>query len=427
MGAMNPDSEMRRVLRTVCRAVVAVATVSLSSMPSRAQTPAARPLVLVNANILDPSADAPIRNATIVVTDGRITAIGTTAATPANAEVIDLKGRWVLPGFMDAHTHIRTLAAAKRALESGVTTVRSASTPHFEDVAIRALALRGVIPGPDMIPAGLFVTPDLGETLLSDPRLAALAGGVTSPDALRALVRIDLDRGALVIKTRGTDRAGLPNTDPRKQVYSEAQLHAVVDEAAKGNAPVMCHAHGDEGAYACVAAGVKSIEHGTFLADSTLALMAKKGTFLVPTYTTVRDLTDPGGDYDDPILRNRGLYMLPIAQQMVKHARAAGVKIATGVDTDYGDKSTSRIAHEIIAFVEEMGFPPRDALRAATSVSADLLGLGLRTGALRVGYDADLIVLPGNPLEDIRVVQDVQVVIAKGRVALNRLPFGIRG
>jgi len=323
--------------------------------------------------------------------------------------------------LIDAHTHIATLANAKRALFSGVTTVRSASVPAFQDVAMREQARAGQILAPDVLAAGVFVTPTLGETVLADQRLGALAGGVTTPEQLRALVRVNLDRGVDWIKTRGTERAGLPDTDPRKQVYDQAELRAIVEEAATKGIPVMAHAHGDEGAYAAVAAGAKSIEHGTFLSDSTLRLMKQKGAWFVPTLSTVVDLARPGGDYDDPVLTLRGEYMLPRLEQTIRNAHALGVRIAAGADTDYGAESLTRISHEVMRF-RALGLSPVEALATATSGAAELLG-----GRVVEGFEADLIVLEGNPLEDASVLQDVLIVITDGRVVLNRTPFGRQG
>lgn len=382
-----------------------------------------RPVVLLHANVVDGTNDQPLRDVTVVLSGGRITQIGVNAIHPADALVIDLRGRWLLPGLIDAHTHISSLAAARRALESGVTTVRSASTSNFQDVGIRELVRAGKIAGPDMLAAGVFISPDLGESVLADPRLASLAGGVNTLDELRRVVNVNADRGADVIKTRGTERAGLPNTDPRKQSYTEAQLRAVVEEAAKRGLPVLAHAHGDEGAYAAVKAGVRSIEHGTYLSDSTLRLMARTGAFLVPTYTTLIDLREPGGDYDDPVLHVRALHMIPVAQRMVRRAKELGVRVVTGVDTQYGATSVSRVSHEVVSFTE-LGFTPLEAIKSATSLAAECLGLGQKTGRIASGFEADLIVIEGNPLEDIRMIQDVTIVISNGRVALNRLPFG---
>lgn len=408
--------------------VAAVAVVALVATRAESQgAPAARPIVITNASLIDGVRGAFATNATVVIRDGRIAEIAPEAVSmPPDATVIDARGRYLLPGLIDVHTHVSSIASARRALESGVTTIRSASVPAYQDVALRDAVKQGAIAGPDVVAAGVFVSPQLGETLLADSRLAKFAGGVASEAALREVVRINLDRGVDVIKTRGTERAGLPNTDPRQQTYTEAQLSWVVDEAAKRNVPVMAHAHGDEGAYAAVKAGVRSIEHGTYLSDSTLQLMKQKGTYLVPTYITVHDLTQPGGDYDDPVLTIRGTFMLPILGETVRRAHRMGIRIATGADTQYGPESLSRIAGEAAFFVD-LGMTPLEALRAATTVSADLLGLGGRTGALAPGYEADLILVESNPLQDIRALADVLVVISNGRIALNRTPFAKTG
>ncbi|MGQ0765830.1 MAG: amidohydrolase family protein [Gemmatimonadota bacterium] len=395
-----------------------------ASVTAGAAAQTAQPvLVLTNANLVDGARGAFASGATIVVRNGLIAEIVSGPYTPpAGAQVIDVRGRFVLPGLIDAHTHVTSLAAAKRALESGVTTIRSASVPAFQDVALREAVRAGAVTGPDVVATGVFVTPELGETILSDSRLAALAGGVTTEAALRQLVRINADRGVNYIKTRGTERAGLPNTDPRRQTYTETQLGWIVDEANRHQLPVMAHAHGDEGAWAAVRAGVRSIEHGTFLSDSTLQLMKSRETFLVPTYITVVDLRDSGGDYDDPVLRLRGQFMLPRLAEVVRRAHSLGVRIVAGADTDYGPESLSRVAGEVESFVS-LGMTPVEALRTATTNAAELLGIGDRTGRIAVGLQADLIVVDRNPLADIRALADVLVVVSNGRVGLNRTPF----
>ncbi len=400
--------------------LLSIVQISLAAA-AQAQQPV---VVLRHANLVDGVRGAIATNAAVVIRDGQIAQIENEPFNPpAGATVIDAGGRYVVPGLIDAHTHISTLANARRALESGVTTVRSASTNNYQDVALRDLVKQGALPGPDVVAAGVFVTPDLGETMLADARLGALKDGVTTEEALRTVVRINLDHKVNVIKTRGTERAGLPNTDPRKQTYTEQQLTWIVDEATKGGVPVMAHAHGDEGAYAAVRAGVRSIEHGTYLSDSTLSLMKQRGTFLVPTYITVVDLTRPGGDYDDPILTLRGAHMLPRLAETVQRAHRMGVRIATGADTQYGPESLSRISGEVASLVE-LGLTPVEALRSATTVAAELLGIGGKTGAIQTGLEADLIVVERNPLQDAKALADVLVVISNGRVALNRLPFG---
>ncbi|MBI2407937.1 MAG: amidohydrolase family protein [Gemmatimonadetes bacterium] len=400
------------------RLVVGAVVAAVVAGPLSAQ------LAITHANVVDVTTGTITRNATIVVQGRVIASITPNGAVPAGAEVIDAAGRFVTPGLIDAHTHISTLANARRALESGVTTVRSASVPHYEDVALRELVKAGVLAGPDVLAAGVFITPELGETILADPRLGAYyTSGVRTPDALRGVVRVNLDHHVDVIKTRGTERAGLPNTDPRKQVYTEAELRAIVDEARAGGVPVMVHAHGDEGAYAAVAAGAKSVEHGTFLSDSTLRLMKAKGAYLVPTLSTLYDLGLPGGDYDDPVLTLRAQFMIPRANQVIKAAKAMGIPIATGVDTDYRHESLSRVSHEVLRFTE-LGFTPLEALQSATTVAADLLGISARTGRVAPGLEADLLVVEGNPLEDPRALQDALVVVSNGKVAVKRMPFG---
>ncbi len=377
---------------------------------------------LINAHIIDGISKSVISNQMVLVNNGRIEKIAEAKKSPAGYMEINLDGMYLLPGFIDAHTHIRSLDAARRALESGVTTVRSASTPNYQDVSIRDMVKQMQIVGPDMVATGVFVTPNLGETVLADTRLGQFKEGVISEVALRSVVRINADRGVDFIKTRGTERAGLPYTDPRKQTYTETQLRFIVDEAAKHGIPVMAHAHGDEGGYAAVKAGVRSIEHGTYLSERTLKLMKKMGTFLVPTFTTVVDLTEPGGDYDNPILIIRGQHMLPALEKTVKTAYKMGIRISTGADTGYGPNSTTRVGMEVTNFVK-LGMTPMDAIKSATIVGAQLLNIADQTGTIEIGKEADLIVVTQNPLEDIRTIQDVVFVMNNGRIGLNRLPF----
>jgi imidazolonepropionase-like amidohydrolase len=205
-------------------------------------------------------------------------------------------------------------------------------------------------------------------------------------------------------------------------VYTEDEIRAIVQEAATKNVPVEAHAHGDEGAMAAVKAGVRSIEHGTYLSDATLQLMKEKGAYFDPTYTTVIDLTDAGGDYDVPALRIRGQHMLPRLREAVIRAHKMGVKIVTGGDTGYGPGSLTRIGQEMTHFVE-MGFTTLEAIQSATTVNAEMLRLEKSIGVVEAGYEADLIAVEKNPLENITTVQDPVLVISNGRVAVDRLDF----
>ncbi len=382
-----------------------------------------KPQAFIHANLINGKENKVYPNAIVFVKGGKIERIGKAGDDTSGYELIDCEGYYLLPGLIDAHSHLDNLASAKRALETGVTTVRTAGVAAFQDVALMELSKSGRIAGPDVVPAGIYVSPNLEETILADTRLGALINGVRTDDELKLLVNVNIDRGAKVIKTRGTERAGRPETDPREQVYTEQQIRVIVQEAAKRNVPVMIHAHGDEGARAAVLAGAKSIEHGTFLSDETLQLMKERETFLVPTFITLEDLTQPGGDYVGPVLELRGKFMMPQAEKVFKKAHALGVKISTGADNGYTANTTSRISLECAHFVR-MGMSPYEAIQAATSRSAELLGLASTTGQIEKGFDADFILVPGNPLEEIRYLQDVLLVVSNGRVALKRIPFG---
>lgn len=383
----------------------------------------AQNLYIKNVKIFDGNSDKITEGSAIKVKDTKIEWIGKQLSSdPEGYESIDGLGYYLMPGMIDAHTHISNLKAAERALKSGVTTARSASTSAFQDVALGNLANKGVIAGPDFVSAGVFVSPNLGESILADQRLSVLSDGVQTEEELRLLVKINADRGATVIKTRGTERAGLPDTDPRQQTYTKEQLGYVVDEAAKYNLKVMVHAHGDEGGRAAVEAGAASIEHGTFLSRETLSLMKQRGTYLVPTLITIEDLKIPGGEYSNPTLELRGRFMMAEAEQTFRDAIDIGVKVATGADNNYSAGSTTRVSLEAEHFVR-LGMTNFQALQAATKNGAELLGIEDQTGTVEVGKEADLILLPTNPLENIMALQDVLLIVSNGKLAVKRIPF----
>jgi imidazolonepropionase-like amidohydrolase len=380
-------------------------------------------LALINAvvvNVVDGSLQ---RNVTVVMRAGRIESISASAA-PGGVTVLDARGRYVVPGLIDAHVHISNLRALRTALESGVTTARSSGVSSYVDVGMRELVKRGAVMGPDLLASGYHVRPVIAEEAFFDsPELAdLLTRRVTTVDAMRRVVRANLARGVDWIKVLATERAGTPDTDPRKQVYTEEELRAIVQEAATKNVPVQAHAHGAEGALAAVRAGVRSIEHGTYLADETLQLMAKQGTFFDPTMEAMKDVADVGGDYDNRDLQLRGQHMLPRLREAIAGANRLGVKIVAGSDTGYGPASVGRLSREIADLVEA-GLAPLAALQAATLTSAQMLRLEQHIGQVASGYEADLVVVERHPLEHIATLQDPLLVISNGRVALDRLNF----
>ncbi|MBI3404526.1 MAG: amidohydrolase family protein [Acidobacteria bacterium] len=382
----------------------------------------AQALVLTHVNIIDGVSAKPLRDATLFIRDGKIEDIVPGPAhILAGATVLDMKGKWVLPGFVDAHVHIADFASARRALQSGATTVRSMGVSNFADVGFRELNHGGIADVPDVVAAGYHVRPRLAEEIfLNFPELRDLMGGLSGAENIRRVIRAMASHHVDVIKILATERAGLPDTDPRKRTFTDEELAAIVDEARKAGLPVAAHAHGEEGAAAAVRAGVRSIEHGTYLSDATLAMMKEKGVCLDPTIATVEDLIEPGGDYDNALLSIRGRHMLPRVREMAAHAWKAGVTIIAGTDTGYGPNSNRRIPHEVAELVG-IGMSPMDAIKAATSASATCMGIEKRTGSIKVGLEADLIAVERNPLDNIVNLQDVLLVVNNGKIVVNRL------
>jgi imidazolonepropionase-like amidohydrolase len=411
---------MKTKLFCILPALIAVASLSASPRTVAPQGESSS-FALTRVNVIDGASNEPQLDVTVIVRGGKIEQIGK-MNPPAGAEVIDLKGRWLLPGFVDAHAHISNLAAARAALQSGATTVRDLGVNHFFDIGVRELNHAGVADLPDVVAAGYHVRPRPADELFIDlPKLGALMGKpVSGTENVRRVVRAQIERGVNVIKVMATERAGLPDTDPRKRVFTDGEIAAVVDEASKSGVYVAAHAHGDEGAYAAVKAGVRSIEHGTYLSDRTLALMKERGTYFDPTIATVADLIEPGGDYDNPILSIRGRHMLPRVRETSAKAWKLGIKLVAGTDTGYGPNSNRRMPHEVIELVA-IGMPPMEAIKAATSVSAECMGIEKRTGSIRPGLEADFVVIERDPLSDIKNLQDVLLVINNGKVVVNRL------
>jgi imidazolonepropionase-like amidohydrolase len=227
---------------------------------------------------------------------------------------------------------------------------------------------------------------------------------------------VNIARGVDLIKTRSTERAGLPEQDPRVQVYDVRQIRAVVDAARRLRGGVAAHGHGDEGIRDSVLAGVRSVEHGTFASAATLDLMRARGTFLTPTLSAVRDLAEPGGEYTDPRLVERGREMLAVLRETVSAAYERGISIAAGTDTSYTPASLSTIGGEI-RLLAEFGLSNLDALRAATTTGARLVRREREIGRLLRGYAADAVVVGGDPLADLAALEDIRLVVAAGWIA----------
>ena len=342
-------------------------------------------MVFEHVNVIDGLSSTPSLDTTVVVVNGKITGLAKPSGDrPRAAATFDMQGKWLMPGFVDAHVHFADMERAHTALRSGATTVRTMQCDRFVDVQIRDAHRQGREDLPDVIAAGYQIRPDMAQAFFEDfPQLADLRTRVSGADNVRRVVRALVSRGVDHIKFLATERAGTPETDPRKRTFSDDEIEALVDEARKAGLRVAAHAHGAEGALAAVRAGVHSIEHGTFLTDEILALMQQKGTYFVPTFTVERQPPSRPQDVDNPVLAERRRDAFPRRNRLTNLAEARGVPLAAGTDLRYGTDELS-MADEAL-YLEKAGLSPVRVLQIMTSGSATLLGVQNRTGAIRVG------------------------------------------
>ncbi len=400
--------------------------------PARAET-----IVLRARRVLDVETGRLLEDAVVVVKEELILSVGPTEVPP-NARTINLGDMTLLPGLIDAHTHLtydleknwefqavledaaelalRGARNARKTLLAGFTTIRDLGAWDFADVALARAVERSFIDGPRIIASGhaLGITGGHCDVTGFSPGIREMGPeeGIADGEAeILKAVRYQIKPGARVIKTCAT--AGIMSFEESAgaQQYSDAELQTLVQEAARHGVRVAAHAHGTEGIKSAVKAGVASIEHGSMLDSEAIRLMKRHGTYLVPTVYTWQ----VPFDYP-PIIARKNEEMKVHVQESVRAAIRAGVKIAFG--TDAGTFPHGQNAREFAALVE-LGMEPIDAIRSATLHAADLLGVEDR-GAIEPGRLADLIAVPGNPLQDIRVLQDVRFVMIGGRVIKAR-------
>lgn len=402
------------------RPLIAALASLVVSLPSIA---GAQDLWLSNARLFDGRSGSAVRAVNLRIREGRIAEI---VAAADRDGAIDLRGAFLLPGFIDLHTHIEDPASARRALLAGVTTTRVLGDNYLKAMATRDLVRDGHVPGPQMLVSGGHVRPRLGESfILSYPQFGRyLESPLQGAGEVATVVRAVIDRGADVIKVGASERAGLARTDPRRQELSYEELRAAVAEAGRSGLHVAAHAHDRRGANAAVRAGVRSIEHGTYVDDETLALMRKQGTFFVPTLAIMSPLGDPRGDAaDDIALQLRTLHMMRPLRDAVRKARTLGVTVAVGTDSSYGDRDDYgrvRPAHEIQELIG-CGYTPLEAITAATYDAARVLGIEGRTGSVAVGLEADLLVVDRDPRADPTTLFEPLLIVSDGRVVLDRV------
>jgi imidazolonepropionase-like amidohydrolase len=383
----------------------------------------------------------------VVVTDGRISATGANAVVPSGAEVVDLGDATLMPGFIDAHTHltgsdnydfrkvfidglqkpiaelaIETTVNARKTLLAGFTTVRDVGSDHQLDVGLRNAIRSGVVIGPRMLVSVHAIGATGGHCDEGGfrqglfPETTPEQGVVNGADQAREAVRIAHKYGADVIKTCATGGVlSLTDAVDTPQLTQD-ELNALVDEAHALHLKAAAHAHGAEGAKRAIRAGIDSIEHGTFLDDEALDMMKARGTYLVPTLMALvgarERLSGPGLP---PVMKEKAEQAMAAHHDTMRRAIAKGVKIAFG--TDAAVYPHGRNAGEFNELVQ-VGMKPEDALRT-TAAAADLLGWGDRIGTLESGKIADVVAVPGNPVENVRATEQVLFVMKEGVVVRN--------
>jgi len=412
-----------------------------------AQTEPAQPVVVVlkAARLFDGKGDRAIANGTLVVEGGQIKAVGSGLAVPAGAKVVDLGDVTLLPGFIDAHTHIteesgkdwyvemvnglrrtvpeqaiRATEYARRTLEAGFTTVRDVGADDWIDVGLRNAINDGVVAGPRMLTAAHALgargghCDHSGFPYLLFGREPGIADGIASgPDQFRDAVRIQHKYGADLIKVCASGGVlSLGDSVDAAQV-SQPEMDAIVDEAHRLGLKTAAHAHGAEAARVAVRAGIDSIEHGSFLDEEALRLMKEKGTWLVPTlmageYLAGRKATQRY----PPEIAAKGKAALEARSTAFRNALRLGVKVAFG--TDSAVSPHGRNAEEY-ALMVELGMSPAAALRTGPA-SAVLLGIERATGTLEAGKQPDVVAVAGDPLADVSATEKVVFVMKGGKV-----------
>ena len=391
-------------------------------------------LALVGASLIDGTGGAPLDDAAVVIRGDSIAEVGSSARVeiPADAARVSCHGMTLMPGLIDVHTHLhedghpsvlrrmketvpyaalRSGVHAARILDAGFTTIRDLGSIGFTDVATKKAIGDGLIRGPRMIVAGHMLVPSgTEEDGYFRPEVATYRTGiergvVDGPDGLRRAVRIQLYHGADVIKVAATGRIfSDTGGGPDVPTFAEDELRAACGEAHRHDARVAAHAYGARGIRAAVSAGVDSIEHGGNLDGELAERMREQGTFLVPTFSMLRRAVEHADELPAPIAE-RARKLQDVHFDSFRYALQAGVQIACGTDCGNPFVFPGDNACEL-AFLIEAGMSPMQAIVSATGAAGRLLGLGDRIGTITPGKWADLLVVDGDPLLDVKLLQD---------------------
>ncbi len=418
--------------------VVALLCLSASLVAQQAS----RPVVIHAGRVLDVKTGKLLSDQTLVIEDGKIVSVGASADTkpPVDAVRIELPNATILPGLIDAHTHLtmdpkfgyeqlglsiprETLIGAKNArltLQAGFTTVRNVGAAGYSDVALRDAINAGDVPGPRMLVSGppLSITGGHADNNLLPFEYHATSDGVADGvDAVRHMVRQNIKYGADLIKFMASGGVLSKGDDPQASQYTLEEMKAIVSEAHRLGRKVAAHAHGSQGILWASEAGVDSIEHGSYIDDADIAEMKKNGTYLVPTlYLADWFMENADRNHVPDFLLGKAKAVMPAARKNIAHAFASGVKVAFGTDAAVYPHGLN--AHEFAVMVK-LGLTPLQAIQAATVNAADLLGWPGKAGSLEPGAWADIVAVDGDPLKDVTTLERVKFVMKGGEVVRN--------
>ena len=392
--------------------------------------------------VLDVKTGRLLSDQTLVIEDGKVLSVtaSSEAKAPADAVRIDLPNATVLPGLIDAHTHLtmdqnfgyerlalsiprETLIGAKNArvtLQAGFTTVRNVGAAGYSDVALRDAINAGDVPGPRMLVSGpaLSITGGHCDNDLLPFEYHATSDGVADGiAAVQHKVRENIKYGSDLIKVCATGGVLSKGDDPQASQYTLEEMKAIVADAHRLGRKVAAHAHGAQGILWAAEAGVDSIEHGSYIDDAGIAEMKKNGTYLVPTlYLGDWFLENAERNHVPDFLLGKAKAVMPAARQNIAHAFASGVKVAFGTDAAVYPHGLN--AHEFAVMVK-LGLTPLQAIQTATVNAADLLGCQGKVGSLEPGAWADIVAVDGNPLKDVTTLEHVKFVMKGGDVVKN--------
>ena len=417
-------------------------TASLAALALAASPAFAKTTVIRAGSVLRDAASEPSGPATITVVDGRITAIAEgSPPVPEGAEVVDLSGKTVLPGLVDLHVHLASdpggdfrdeavdpdewgvvvgTRNALSTLRAGFTTVREAGSGQYVAFSLRRGTAEGVIPGPRIVAAGpaLSIVGGHGDTTgFREDVHHVLDQGYTCTGAVECAekVRKASRAGADVIKITATGGVLSQQGRGLGAHFTDGEMKSIADTAHSLGLKVMAHAHGARGIEAASNAGIDTIDHGTFADDAALKAMKANGTWMIPTLMALEGVRARlGRGVYTPTVEVKARQALEVAGRQVTRSKAMGVKIAFG--TDAGVFEHGRNGQEF-ALLVKAGMTNREALASATTSAAQVLDMENEIGRIAPGYSADLIAVSGNPLADVRVLEKVDWVMARGRVA----------